>query len=165
MEPIINYEGLYEIHLNKNDGSGQPGIFSVKRKIYMIPELSKNGYLRVKLTKDKEKQWQSIHRLVATHFINNPDNLPTIDHINKNTQDNSLGNLRWFSRSFQELNKVIIPKGYSFDKRRKKYRVRVKRDGKLYYGGLFVTEESAKVRAKELYKEIYHDFPDLSIWD
>ncbi|MBD5252331.1 MAG: HNH endonuclease [Bacteroides sp.] len=36
-----------------------------------------------------------MHRLVAEAFIENPDNLPEIDHINTNKADNRVENLRW----------------------------------------------------------------------
>lgn len=36
-----------------------------------------------------------VHRLVAETFIPNTENKPTVDHINRDTTDNSLCNLRW----------------------------------------------------------------------
>lgn len=36
-----------------------------------------------------------LHKAVATAFIDNPDNKPCIDHINTNTFDNRVENLRW----------------------------------------------------------------------
>jgi hypothetical protein len=40
---------------------------------------------------------QSAHRIVAEVWIPNPDNLPTVDHINGNRGDNRVENLRWSS--------------------------------------------------------------------
>ena len=40
-----------------------------------------------------------IHRLVAEHFIPNPDNLPEVDHLNNIRDDNRVDNLRWCSKS------------------------------------------------------------------
>lgn len=39
-----------------------------------------------------------IHKLVATHFIPNPNNLETIDHIDNNKHNNDISNLQWLSR-------------------------------------------------------------------
>ena len=46
------------------------------------------------------------HRLIALQFIPNPDNLPQIDHINRNRTDNHLNNLRWISASDNQKNRT-----------------------------------------------------------
>jgi hypothetical protein len=51
----------------------------------------KAGYKRVKI----DGAYTMVHRLVATYFIPNPDNLPVVDHINENKEDNRVINLRW----------------------------------------------------------------------
>jgi hypothetical protein len=38
---------------------------------------------------------RSVHRIVATQLIENPDNLPQVDHIDGNRHNNHPGNLRW----------------------------------------------------------------------
>ena len=48
----------------------------------------------------------SVHRLVALCYIPNPDNKPTVDHIlSKETTNNNVSNLRWATRSEQNINK------------------------------------------------------------
>ena len=46
------------------------------------------------------------HRIIATQFIPNPDNLPQVDHINKVRTDNRIDNLRWVSCSTNNRNKT-----------------------------------------------------------
>ena len=64
----------------------------------------KDSYYRVTLcNKDKHKT-SKIHRLVALTFLPNYYNLPTVDHKDRNRQNNSIYNLRWFSHRDQNTN-------------------------------------------------------------
>ena len=66
----------------------------------------KDGYAIVRLFKDKKRHHKKVHRLVGELFIPNPDQLPTIDHINRNILDNRVENLRWSSWTDQHFNKT-----------------------------------------------------------
>lgn len=60
----------------------------------------RNGYLHVKINGKAYK----VHRLVAQTFIPNPENLPEVDHINRDPTLNSKDNLRWTSSSGNSRN-------------------------------------------------------------
>tara|TARA_R110001606_G_scaffold234382_1_gene382092 strand:+ start:186 stop:677 length:492 start_codon:yes stop_codon:yes gene_type:complete len=66
-------------------------------KLRMISQWkSRTGYLQVTLTVDKQKQKNfSIHRLIAIHFIPNPENLPCVNHIDCDRLNNKIDNLEW----------------------------------------------------------------------
>jgi len=74
-------------------------IFSKKRKKFMKVNIHKKGYNRITLISDDNKKLKSfeLHRLLARHFIPNPNNYPVVDHIDRNTRNNNLTNLRWTS--------------------------------------------------------------------
>ena len=56
------------------------------------------GYKYVALIDENKKVHRiAVHRLVAMTFIDNVDNLPEIDHIDKNRSNNHVSNLRWRS--------------------------------------------------------------------
>lgn len=57
----------------------------------------RNGYQMVKLTVNKIKKDYLVHRLVALTFLDNPLNLPQVNHKDKNKLNNSVDNLEWVS--------------------------------------------------------------------
>lgn len=54
-----------------------------------------NGYLNIKLFKDKKKAGYSVHRLVALTYIKNPQNKKQVNHKNGVRTDNNVENLEW----------------------------------------------------------------------
>lgn len=59
-------------------------------------ELNSVGYRRVNLSGKRH----FIHRLVATEYIPNPDNLPVVNHIDGDRTNNRSDNLEWCTRSY-----------------------------------------------------------------
>ena len=62
---------------------------------------NRSGYIDIRLNGKTYKY----HRILAKHFIPNPDNLPEVDHINQDKTDNALENLRWVNRSQNSSNR------------------------------------------------------------
>ena len=63
----------------------------------MEPSYDGQGYLKVKLSKNKETKQCYVHRLVAETFITNPENLPEVNHIDEDKTNNRVDNLEWKS--------------------------------------------------------------------
>lgn len=63
-----------------------------KKSHILKPVLNPKGYETVTLGR---KNRRLVHRLVATEFIPNPDDLPLVRHIDDNPRNNNVSNLRW----------------------------------------------------------------------
>ena len=94
---IINYPN----YLIYKDGR----VYSKYKNIFMKPKITKEGYLNICLYKNGKKSFYFIHRLIGIHYIPNPNNKPTIDHINRKRDDNRVENLRWATRVEQQNNR------------------------------------------------------------
>jgi hypothetical protein len=75
---------------------------------FLKPDVDKDGYEHVRLQNAEEpvKTKMSVSRIIALTFIPNPDNKPTVDHINKDKRDNRVENLRWASHLEQCNNRT-----------------------------------------------------------
>lgn len=71
-------------------------VWSKKSNKYLKPQKDNCGYLRIQLYMSNGKvRTEKIHRLVAIAFIDNPNNLPEVNHINHIRDDNRAENLEW----------------------------------------------------------------------
>lgn len=68
-------------------------------------QIDKKGYHYVRLYNENGWKYFKVHRLVAEAFIENINNEPTIDHIDRNKDNNCIDNLRWASNILQANNK------------------------------------------------------------
>ena len=57
------------------------------------PQKMKNGYLAIKYWNGKYANSYLVHRLVASAFLDNPNNKPEIDHIDTNRMNNRVENI------------------------------------------------------------------------
>lgn len=96
---IEDYESLYQV-------SNFIKVMNVKTgKILKLCLDKSTGYYIVTLYKGNKRKKMLMHRLVAQTFILNPDNLPTVDHINRIKTDNRVDNLRWAPWELQAENR------------------------------------------------------------
>ena len=65
------------------------------------------NYSYVNLYNDKKRKHFTIHRLVALHYIPNPENKLEVDHKNRNKEDNRVENLRWATSCENNQNKAV----------------------------------------------------------
>ena len=86
------------------------GIKNVKEIIraerILKPNKLTKGYLGVTIYNKTRVKTFRIHRLVAAHFIPNPQNLPQVNHIDGNKENNFIENLEWCS-NFDNMQHAI----------------------------------------------------------
>lgn len=70
-------------------------IRNIHNKTIKATRRTKTGYLITDLKENGEKQTKYVHRLVAIAFIDNPDNLPCVNHKDEDKSNNCVDNLEW----------------------------------------------------------------------
>jgi hypothetical protein len=108
------------------------------------------GYLKVSLHGTPGKKTFKVHRLVAIHFVDNPDNKPTVDHIDNDRTNNNAVNLRWATSQEQARNTGLSKantsgiKGVYYIDFWNEYQALVMIDGVSINLGMYDTIEEAK---------------------
>lgn len=148
---IPGYENLYSV--------SEAGIVTAYEKIIKMPKggikkinehipvhgVTKKGYLKVWLTKDKTRKLFFVHRLVLKTFIG--DSKLQVNHKNKIKTDNRLENLEYVTNRencVHRLDKTKTSSKYiGVAKHRNKWVAQKFINGRQNYIGLFATELEA----------------------
>lgn len=99
---IPGFDGFYQVSntgLVRSTG-GWCGTAKRRPALRSI-SLTRDGYEKVRLNCGGVDVTRRIHRLVAEAFIPNPDNKPTVNHIDGNKRNNNVSNLEWANRHEQ----------------------------------------------------------------
>lgn len=120
-KPIKGYEGFYEVSnlgrikalsrkvlVSKN---GDITYYRKKKEHIMSQPYSSNGYKQICLSKNGKTRLFRVHRLVAEAFIENPDRLPEVNHIDESRDNNRADNLEWCTHKYNNRYGNKPPKG------------------------------------------------------
>ena len=94
MEHFKKIKG-YENYLVSDQGR----VFNFKYNRFVKPRKNIHGYLQVVLFKNSIRKTHTMHRLVALAFIPNPENKPTVNHMDSDRTNNFVENLEWNTHS------------------------------------------------------------------
>jgi hypothetical protein len=101
MEPIY-INGICTHYSVFPDGT----ILNFKTQRYLKAHLDKYGYKRVILHIEGKQKNMFVHQLVANAYLENPDNLKIINHLDNNRTNNYLYNLEWSTAKLNNDHKV-----------------------------------------------------------
>ena len=118
---IKGYED-YEVSNYGNIRSNKT--YNRKETLYMKVRDNGYGYLTVCLWKQNKRKNFYVHRLVAEAFLNNPNNLPEVNHIDFNRHNNTVTNLEWVTRKENNIHSIgrgRHPRPFMFSSTGEKY--------------------------------------------
>lgn len=94
---IIKEIAFYEIiHCPEYLISKCGKIYSTKKN-KLVKTFSYDNYCRVSVSLNGKQKTFYLHRLIAQHFIENPQNKKEVNHIDGNKCNNAIDNLEWVS--------------------------------------------------------------------
>ncbi len=119
--------------------SGEVSASSGDRRWKKKPYIHQRGYVYIRTSNGNYQ----LHRLVASAFIPNPENKPTVNHKNGVKTDNRVQNLEWCT--YKENNEHAIANGFS--------RKFGKNEGNIKYSIEQCQKVADRVRSGMKYKE------------
>lgn len=102
-KPIAGTKGFIEV---SDEGRVRSLLTGVPRILKTQPD--KKGYLRLRVTIEREKMCFKVHREVAKAFISNPNSLPQVNHKDGNKTNNSVDNLEWCTNRQNQLHALAL---------------------------------------------------------
>lgn len=105
---IPGFEGYYQVSTTGLIQSKDRYVVNNKGEAFKKSQVIKpfkngSGYFQLVLQKEGVKHRPYVHVLVARAFIQNPDNLPEVNHIDHNKLNCCVSNLEWVTKSENQI--------------------------------------------------------------
>ena len=135
---ISGYNGAYRI-----SKTGEVLSTSGTSARIIKPYIDIHGYYVIRLSKDKNRKKEKLHRLLYNTFIGEIPEDMFVDHIDRDKKNNNLCNLRLLTKSQNNINSDRVECARGCYKRENKWRAVIEVGNKRIYLGCFDTEEEA----------------------
>lgn len=98
---VLKYKIMEELKLIRDNywATKDGRIYSTKRNRYLKQRVGPRGYMMVNLSIDGKCKTFTVHRLIASTFIPNPNGFDTVNHKDGNKTNNNVNNLEWTTSS------------------------------------------------------------------
>ncbi len=111
---VQGFEGVYEVSsigrvrsLDRVDSDGNKRVGR-----FMTPTAIRKGYLKVSLNQANVRREIYVHRMVAAAFLDNPMNLPQVNHKDGDPANNEVSNLEWVTNQQNAIHaKRVLARG------------------------------------------------------
>lgn len=144
--------------------------FNIKRNLK--PKIDKYGYYVVGLCKDGKVKCFTIHRLVASHFLEPVDNCNVVNHKDSNKLNNEVSNLEWtnvsgntkhcFNNNETFKRQVLKNAEKGIETNSKSLDVYLKDKFVGHYNSILEASKSLNISEKTIYNAIHNKYNNRS---
>ena len=128
-------------YVNSSYGSKQ-----LRKERILKLDKTKFGYLRINLQQNGKGRKFYVHRLIASAFLKNNNNLPYINHKDENKENNHVSNLEW----------VTQKENINYGTRNKRASEKMKGENNPMFGKHHTEETKQKISEAKKGKPLYN---------
>lgn len=124
-------------------------IYSKRTNKPIYKTITNSGYYQVKLYREGKSINKYVHRLVAETYLDNPNDFSEVNHKDENKLNNSVDNLEWCDRIYNEL----------YNDKHLKQSVKLCNKYNVYKDGVLIIENATY---QDLYTSLKHKAKNLN---